>query len=202
MDQLESDRNVDSLTVQGSPAIDRRPRHTRCLSNGKRWLVLFGGRRVSVWSDRLTVRAGAGYEISPSTTKFVRHSYQTITECGPRLARAWRLFKVYPVRSRISHIWVHDPSINITAVSGNPSFIDPLYLHRHRAMRTCDVLSLAMVFTLGCARAGAGRASRSSRNKPAGAGRGARAGRRRRPLHFQNAPVKLPPSISKFCPVI
>ena len=97
---------IGTLTVsqlQWVTNIDRRPATRRCLSE---WQAMVGsslGAASISWSDRLTVRAGAGLRNFPCRPiRFVRRWYPTTTECGPRLAQAWQAFQVYP-RS-ISHI--------------------------------------------------------------------------------------------------
>ena len=57
------------------------------------------------------------------------------------------MFKGFSFDLAYSHIWVQDPSINITAVSGNPSFDGINYIGTVNAH--VDVFSLAMVYRWG-----------------------------------------------------
>ena len=68
------------------------------------------------------------------------------------IGASWQVWRGFSFDLAYSHIWVQDPSINITAVSGNPWFDGVNYIGSVNAH--VDVLSLAMVFHLGAAGAG------------------------------------------------
>ena len=70
------------------------------------------------------------------------------------IGASWQVFRGFSFDLAYSHVWVQDPSINITAVSGNPSFDGINYIGTVNAH--ADVFSLAMVLSLGRAGAGTG----------------------------------------------
>jgi long-subunit fatty acid transport protein len=64
------------------------------------------------------------------------------------IGASWQVFRGFSFDLAYSHIWVQDPSINITAVSGNPNFNGAInYVGSVNAH--VDVLSLAMVYRWG-----------------------------------------------------
>ena len=146
MDKLEPDRNL-----QYSDGF----RSARCSSVATPvtipfqykdgWFFALGGEYQ--WSDRLTVRAGAAYEISPIDDRVRIPLVPDNNRVWASIGASWQVFKGFSFDLAYSHIWVQDPSINITAVSGNPSFNGVNYIGTVNAH--VDVLSLAMVFRWG-----------------------------------------------------
>jgi len=109
------------------------------------WFFALGGEYQ--WSDRLTVRAGAAYEISPIDDRVRIPLVPDNNRVWASIVASWQVFKGFSFDLAYSHIWVQDPSINITAVSGNPFFDGVNYIGTVNAH--VDVLSLAMVFRWG-----------------------------------------------------
>ena len=109
------------------------------------WFFALGGEYQ--WSDRLTVRAGAAYEISPIDDRVRIPLVPDNNRVWASIGASWQVFKGFSFDLAYSHIWVQDPSINITAVSGNPFFDGVNYIGTVNAH--VDVLSLAMVFRWG-----------------------------------------------------
>ena len=94
------------------------------------------------WTDRLAVRTGVGYEISPVTD-------QVRTPLVPDNDRLWASVGAsYVIGPNITadlaytHIWVRDPTINITATSGNPSFDGIAYVGNVNAQ--VDIISVGL----------------------------------------------------------
>jgi long-chain fatty acid transport protein len=83
------------------------------------WFFSVGGEYQ--WTDRLAVRAGVAYEVSPVTdqvrTPLVPDNDQTRLSVGS----TFHISKGLSLDFAYSHIFVRDTSINISAASGNPS---------------------------------------------------------------------------------
>jgi long-chain fatty acid transport protein len=109
------------------------------------WFFALGGEYQ--WSDRLTVRAGAAYEISPIDDRVRIPLIPDNNRVWASIGASWQVFRGFSFDLAYSHVWVQDPSINITAVSGNPSFAGVNYIGTVNAH--ADVFSLAMVFRWG-----------------------------------------------------
>jgi long-chain fatty acid transport protein len=109
------------------------------------WFFALGGEYQ--WSDRLTLRAGAAYEISPIDDRVRIPLVPDNDRVWASIGASWQVWKGFSFDLAYSHIWVRDPSINITAVSGNPSFDGVNYIGTVNAH--VDVLSLAMVYRWG-----------------------------------------------------
>ena len=112
----------------------------------------FSGGAEYIWSDRLTVRGGIGYEISPVTDQVrTPHSCRTMTDSGRRLAQPGRSSKVCTLTSPIRTYGLRIQIINI--VAGNPSFIAgspplPALPYVGNVNAHSDILSAALVFRL------------------------------------------------------
>jgi long-chain fatty acid transport protein len=103
----------------------------------------FSGGAEYIWSDRLTVRGGLGYEISPISDQVRIPLIPDNNRFWASIGATWQVFKGLHFDVAYSHIWVQNPSINITA--GNPAFLAPLsYVGTVNAH--VDVLSAALVF--------------------------------------------------------
>ena len=83
----------------------------------------FSGGAEYKWTDRLTVRGGIGYEISPVTDQVRMPLVPDNDRFWASVGATWQVFKGLHFDLAYSHIWVKDPSINISAASGNPWFI-------------------------------------------------------------------------------
>jgi long-chain fatty acid transport protein len=108
----------------------------------------FSGGAEYQWSDRLTLRSGVAYEISPVTDQVRVPLVPDNNRIWASIGATWQVFKGFSFDLAYSHIWVKDPSINISAISGNPSFNGAItYIGNVDAH--VDVLSLALVYRWG-----------------------------------------------------
>ncbi len=82
----------------------------------------FSGGAEYIWTDRLTVRGGIGYEISPVTDQVRIPTIPDNDRFWGSIGASWLVFKGVHFDLAYSHIWVKDTPINISAASGNPSF--------------------------------------------------------------------------------
>jgi long-chain fatty acid transport protein len=108
----------------------------------------FSGGAEYQWSDRLTLRSGVAYEISPVTDRVRVPTIPDNNRIWASVGASWQVWKGFSFDLAYSHIWVKDPSINISAASGNPSFNGATtYIGDVNAH--VDVLSLALVYRWG-----------------------------------------------------
>jgi long-chain fatty acid transport protein len=134
------------LAASGQPAIVLATPVTIPFQYKDGWFFALGGEYQ--WSDRLTLRAGAAYEISPITDQVRTPLVPDNNRVWGSIGASWQVFRGFSFDLAYSHIWVQDPSINITAVSGNPNFNGAInYVGSVNAH--VDVLSLAMVYRWG-----------------------------------------------------
>jgi long-chain fatty acid transport protein len=133
------------LTASGAPATIGATPVTIPFQYRDGWFFALGGEYQ--WSDRLTVRAGAAYEISPIDDRVRIPLVPDNNRVWASIGASWQVFRGFSFDLAYSHIWVQDPSINITAVSGNPSFDGVNYIGTVNAH--VDVFSLAMVYRWG-----------------------------------------------------
>jgi long-chain fatty acid transport protein len=74
------------------------------------------------WTERLTIRGGVGYEISPITDQVRTPRLPDNDRFWASIGASWNLNKAIRIDFAYTHLWVKDPNVNITAASGNPSF--------------------------------------------------------------------------------
>ena len=108
----------------------------------------FSGGAEYQWTDRLTLRAGAAYEISPVTDRVRVPLVPDNDRIWASIGASWQVMKGFTFDLAYSHIWVKDPSINISAASGNPSF-NGTFAYIGNVDAHVDVLSLALVYRWG-----------------------------------------------------
>jgi len=84
------------------------------------WFFSLGAEYI--WDDRLTLRSGIGYEISPITDQVRTPRLPDNDRFWLSVGASWKVFKGVHFDVAYSHLWVKDPSINISATSGNPWF--------------------------------------------------------------------------------
>ena len=112
----------------------------------------FSGGAEYICSDRLTVRGGIGYEISPVTDQVRTPALVPDNDRFWASAGAtWQVIKGVHFDVAYSHVWFKDPNINI--VAGNPSFIAgspplPALPYVGNVNAHSDILSAALVFRL------------------------------------------------------
>lgn len=73
-------------------------------------------------TDRLTLRTGFAYEISPITDQVRTPLIPDNNRFWASLGASWQIFKGLKVDLAYSHVFVQDASVNISAASGNPWF--------------------------------------------------------------------------------
>jgi long-chain fatty acid transport protein len=78
------------------------------------------------WNERLTLRSGIGYEISPITDQVRTPRLPDNDRFWASVGLSWKVAPFMRFDLAYSHLWIRDPNINISAASGNPSFINPL----------------------------------------------------------------------------
>jgi long-chain fatty acid transport protein len=74
------------------------------------------------WTDRLTVRGGIGYEISPISDRVRTTRLPDNDKFWASIGASWKVAPFARVDLAYTHLWVKDTNVNITAASGNPSF--------------------------------------------------------------------------------
>jgi long-chain fatty acid transport protein len=74
------------------------------------------------WTERLTIRGGVGYEISPITDQVRTPRLPDNDRFWASIGASWNLNKAIRIDFAYTHLWIKDPNINITAASGNPWF--------------------------------------------------------------------------------
>ena len=78
------------------------------------------------WNERLTLRGGIGYEISPITDQVRKPALPDNDRFWASVGLSWAIAPFMRFDLAYTHLWIKDPDINITAASGNPSFVSPL----------------------------------------------------------------------------
>jgi long-chain fatty acid transport protein len=99
------------------------------------------------WTDRLAVRGGVGYEISPVTDAVRIPVLPDNDRIWLSVGTTWALMKDLYVDLAYSHLFVRSTSINITAASGNPWFDGIGYVGDVNAH--VDILSIALKYRWG-----------------------------------------------------
>jgi long-chain fatty acid transport protein len=74
------------------------------------------------WSDRLQLRAGVGYELSPISDSVRMPVIPDNDRLWASVGATWQLFRGIHFDLAYTHIWVKDAPVNISAASGNPWF--------------------------------------------------------------------------------
>ncbi len=74
------------------------------------------------WNERLTLRSGVGYEISPIDDQVRTPRLPDNDRFWLSVGGSWQLFPGAHFDVAYSHLFVKDPTINISATSGNPWF--------------------------------------------------------------------------------
>ena len=106
---------------------------------------LFSGGAEYICTDRLTLRGGLAYEISPVTDQVRRPDVPDNDRFWASVGATWQVIKGVHFDVAYSHVWIKDPTINL--VPGNPSFLPGLpYVGSGSAHG--DILSAALVFRL------------------------------------------------------
>src|SRR5262245_12277643 len=85
----------------------------------------FSGGAEYQWTERLAVRAGAGYEISPVTDQVRIPLLADNDRIWASVGATWQVWKGFSFDLAYTHIWVKEAPIDISAASGNPWFRAP-----------------------------------------------------------------------------
>ncbi|HEY6858763.1 MAG TPA: outer membrane protein transport protein [Pseudolabrys sp.] len=93
-------------------------------------------------SDRLTLRTGFGYEISPVTDQVRTPLIPDNTRFWASLGASWQMFKGLRADLAYSHVFEPDASVNISATSGNPWFAGVTYIGN--AQSHADIVSIGL----------------------------------------------------------
>jgi long-chain fatty acid transport protein len=80
------------------------------------------------WNERLTLRGGIGYEISPITDQVRTPRVPDNDRFWASIGASWKVFKGVHFDLAYTHLWFKDPNINITATSLNPWFVGVPYV--------------------------------------------------------------------------
>jgi long-chain fatty acid transport protein len=102
----------------------------------------FSGGAEYICTDRLTLRGGLAYEISPVTDQVRIPLVPDNDRFWASVGATWQVVKGVHFDVAYSHVWVKDTSINI--VAGNPSFI-PGLPYTGTVDSHVDILSVALV---------------------------------------------------------
>lgn len=95
-------------------------------------------------SDRLTLRTGFGYEISPITDQVRTPLIPDNNRFWASLGASYQIFKGLRADLAYSHVFEPNASINISATSGNPSFATSGVTYIGSAQSHADVMSVGM----------------------------------------------------------
>ena len=142
---------IGTLTVSqssGSPILIGGQPHTVPFEWRDGWF--FSGGAEYVWTDRLTVRGGVGYEISPVTDQVRTPLVPDNNRVWASIGASWQVFKGYPRRSRYTAHLGGGSIDQHYAVPAIRLLIGVTYIGTVNAH--ADVLSLAMVFRWGAPR--------------------------------------------------
>jgi long-chain fatty acid transport protein len=104
----------------------------------------FSGGAEYIWSDRLTVRGGIGYEISPITDQVREPNVPDNNRVYASIGASWKVFRGLHFDLAYTHIFIKEGPINISATSGNPTFNGTINYIGNVNVHA-DVLSLALV---------------------------------------------------------
>ena len=133
--------NSNILQLNGSPALGLGTPQAIHFQYRDGWF--FSGGAEYLWNERLTVRGGVGYEISPVTDQVRIPLVPDNDRVWASVGATWQVIKGIHFDVAYSHVWVKDTSVNISAASGNPSFNGIAYIGNVNSH--VDVLSLALV---------------------------------------------------------
>ncbi|HYC16274.1 MAG TPA: OmpP1/FadL family transporter [Pseudolabrys sp.] len=106
----------------------------------------FSGGAEYIWNERLTVRGGLGYEISPITDQVRTPLVPDNDRFWASVGATWQVIKGVHFDVAYSHVWVKDTSVNISATSGNPFYNGVTYIGN--VDNHVDILSVALVIRM------------------------------------------------------
>ena len=146
------------------------------------------------WTDRLTVRGGIGYEISPISDQVRTPRLPDNDKFWASVGLSWKIAPFAHFDLAYTHLFVKDTNVNISAASGNPSFNGSI-TYIGTADSHGDIFSLSLVARFDDLEPAA---QKAVHEVTCCDGVGVQ-GRQSMPAFaFQKAPLKVPPSISRF----
>ena len=74
------------------------------------------------WTERLTVRGGIGYELSPISDRVRTTRLPDNDKFWASIGASWKVAPFAHIDLAYTHLFVKDTNVNITAASGNPNF--------------------------------------------------------------------------------
>jgi long-chain fatty acid transport protein len=134
------------LQVNGAPAIALGHPVSIPFQYKDGWL--FSGGAEYICTDRLTLRGGLAYEISPVTDQVRVPIVPDNDRFWASVGATWQVIKGAHFDVAYSHVWVKDPTINL--VPGNPSFLagPPALPYVGNGNAHANILSASLVFRL------------------------------------------------------
>jgi long-chain fatty acid transport protein len=106
--------------LSGAPALIGATPLTLPIQYRDGWF--FSGGAEYRWTDRLTVRGGVGYEITPINDQVRTTRLPDNDKFWLSAGLSWKVAPFARMDLAYSHLFVKDTNVNITAASGNPSF--------------------------------------------------------------------------------
>jgi long-chain fatty acid transport protein len=110
----------DVTSAAGGPALIGGKPVTIAFNYDDGWFFALGAEYK--WTDRLTVRGGVAYEISPITDDVRIPLLPDNDRTWLSVGATWQIWKGFLVDLAYSHAFVKSTSINVSAASGNPSY--------------------------------------------------------------------------------
>jgi long-chain fatty acid transport protein len=95
-------------------------------------------------TDRLTLRTGFGYEISPITDQVRTPLIPDNNRFWASLGASWQVFKGLKADLAYTHVFEPNASINISATSGNPWFATTGVTYIGNAQSHADIFSVGL----------------------------------------------------------
>ena len=97
-------------------------------------------------TDRLTLRTGLAYEISPVTDSVRMPLVPDNDRFWASVGATWQIWRGFSADIAYSHVWVRDPTINISAASGNPWFATTGVTYIGDVSAHVDILSIGIKY--------------------------------------------------------
>jgi len=97
-------------------------------------------------TDRLTLRTGLAYEISPVTDSVRMPLVPDNDRFWASVGATWQIWRGFSADIAYSHVWVRDPTINISAASGNPWFATTGVTYIGDVSAHVDIISIGIKY--------------------------------------------------------
>jgi long-chain fatty acid transport protein len=110
--------NINQLN--GGPALVATTPLTVPLQYDDGWFFSAGAEYR--WTERLTVRGGVGYELTPISDRVRTTRLPDNDKFWASIGASWRIAPFAHIDLAYTHLFVKDTNVNISAASGNPSF--------------------------------------------------------------------------------